>query len=60
VVESELFEVVVVELESGCGRITAFRGGCGRARVHLWSNLRFVGACGRARVRLWSNFSFFR
>jgi hypothetical protein len=41
VVEFDLFEVVVLELESGCGRVQAFRGGCGRAIKSLWSNSRF-------------------
>jgi hypothetical protein len=57
VVEFDLFEVVVVELESGCGRIQAFRGGCGRARNCLWSNSKFwvvlvelESGCGRIRA----------
>jgi hypothetical protein len=40
VVEFELFEVVVVELESGCGRIQSFEvvveeleSGCGRIQA---------------------------
>jgi hypothetical protein len=39
VVEFELFEVVVVEQESGCGRNRVFLGGCGIARV-WWCQIR--------------------